>query len=410
VKLLCLSIKDEVSILPIVTIERGVVQKVTEVGGAACRYLYLYIAHVMAYSFVSDLRVAVYDHLQHLSARFFADRQTGELLKRVVSDTRDIEPLIAHYIPDMTVNFLLLIGVGIILFSLNPTLALLTMLPMPLLLFSNLFFGKRMRNALKDSSHRLGILSGIVQDNLVGIKEIQLFTQEPQEHQRIHEYSTNTTRIHLYGLKMQAILSPSIEFLTAMGLVIIVLFGGQAVNLHGILRFTDEGGTLFKDAREKNGIIHMLVYDEETGAKFKSGVEGLSTAADRIGKGEGMLGKLTSAESEATWNDVKSLAADASALAADLRSGKGAIGKLMSDPEVEAALVTIATRFASVATDASKLTDDARRGRGVIGWLFSDDEARRTVERLAKQLERAVEDAREAAPVTSVASFLFGQL
>lgn len=177
-----------------------------------------------------------------------------------------------------------------------------------------------------------------------------------------------------------------------------------------ILNFTDQGGTLLKDAREKNGIVHMLVYDEAAGAKFKSGVEGLSAAADRIGKGEGMLGKLTSAESEATWNDVKSLAADASALAADLRSGKGAIGKLLVDPEVEASLVTIANRFASVATDASKLTDDARRGRGVIGWLFSDDEARRTVERLTKQLERAVEDAREAAPVTSVASFLFGQL
>lgn len=154
---------------------------------AICRFLYLYIAHVMAYSFVSDLRVAVYDHLQHLSARFFADRQTGELLKRVVSDTRDLEPLIAHYIPDMSVNILLLIGVGIILFSLNPTLALLTMLPMPILLFSNLFFGKRMRDALRDSSRRLGILSGIVQDNLVGIKEIQLFTQEPQEHQRVNE-------------------------------------------------------------------------------------------------------------------------------------------------------------------------------------------------------------------------------
>ena len=177
-----------------------------------------------------------------------------------------------------------------------------------------------------------------------------------------------------------------------------------------IQRFTDEGGTLLKDAREKNGIIHTLVYDEESGAKFKSGVDGLAVAADRIGKGEGLLGRLTSAESEATWNDLKRLAADASALAADLRSGKGAIGKLMSDPEVEASLLTIATRFATVATDASKLTDDARRGRGVIGWLFSDDEARRTVERLANQLARAVEDAREAAPVTSVASFLFGQL
>ncbi len=60
--------------------------------------------------------------------------------------------------------------------------------------------------------------------------------------------------------------------------------------------------------------------------------------------------------------------------------------------------------------DLAKLVDGARRGRGVAGWLLTDDEARRTVERLAKQLERAVEDAREAAPVTSVASFLFGQL
>src|SRR5512141_2594076 len=93
---------------------------------AVLRYLYLYIAHVMAYSFVGNMRVAVYDHLQQLSARFFADRQTGELLKRVISDTRDIEPLIAHYIPDMTVNLLLLVGVGGILFSLNSTLALLT--------------------------------------------------------------------------------------------------------------------------------------------------------------------------------------------------------------------------------------------------------------------------------------------
>ncbi len=205
---------------------------------ALCRYLYAYIAHVMAYSFVGDLRVAVYDHLQHLSARFFADRQTGELLKRVISDTRDIEPLIAHYIPDMTVNVLLLIGVGFILFTLNPSLALVTLLPMPLLLTSNLILGKRMRNALKTSSHRLGILSGIVQDNLAGIKEIQLFTQEKQEYQRINEYSTDTTRIHLYGLKMQAILFPSIEFLTALGLVIVVLFGGQAT-LNGKMAVED---------------------------------------------------------------------------------------------------------------------------------------------------------------------------
>jgi hypothetical protein len=166
----------------------------------------------------------------------------------------------------------------------------------------------------------------------------------------------------------------------------------------------------FTDVREKNGPLHVLVYDEDAGAKLKTGIEGVSVAAERIGKGEGLLGKLTSAESEATWNDVKKLAADLGALVADTRAGKGAVGKLFNDPEVEQSVVTITTKFAAVSTDVAKLADDARRGRGVIGWLFSDDEARRTVERLAKQLERAVEDAREAAPVSSVASFLFGQL
>src|SRR5262249_47891519 len=129
-------------------------------------------------------------------------------------------------------------GVGAILFSLNAKLALLTLLPMPLLLVSNLIFGKRMRMALKESSGRLGKLSGIVQDNLAGIKEIQLFTQEQREHERVHTFSNDTTRVHLYGLKNQAILSPSIEFLTGVGLVIVVLFGGMAA-LNGTLQVED---------------------------------------------------------------------------------------------------------------------------------------------------------------------------
>jgi ATP-binding cassette, subfamily B, bacterial len=195
---------------------------------AICRFLYAYIAHIMAYNFVNDLRIALYDHLQRLSARFFAEHQTGELLKRVISDTREIEPLFAHYIPDMTVNLLMLTGVGFILFNLNATLALVTLLPMPLLLFSNMFLGERMRKAMKDASTRLGKLTGMVQDNLVGIKEIQLFTQEQREHHRIGTASSDTTRTLLHGLKMQALLSSSIELLTATGLVIIVLFGGRA--------------------------------------------------------------------------------------------------------------------------------------------------------------------------------------
>ncbi|MBC7814455.1 MAG: ABC transporter ATP-binding protein, partial [Burkholderiales bacterium] len=219
-------------------IQLGIILIIVFIARALFRYLYSYIAHVMAYSFVNDLRVALYNHLQRLSARFFADRQTGEILKRVITDTRDVEPFFAHYIPDMTVNLLLLLGVGVILFSLNPTLALLTLLPMPALFFGNLFAGKRMKAAMQDSSGRLGQLTGIVQDNLVGIKEIQLFTQEQREHKRIRTASTEATRSLLNMLKLHAIVAPSIELITAIGLVIVVIFGGQEV-LNGTMEVED---------------------------------------------------------------------------------------------------------------------------------------------------------------------------
>ncbi len=206
----------------------AIIMIVTYFARALFRYVYSYIAHVVAYRVVGDVRVTVYTHLQNLSARFFSDRQTGELIKRVIQDSQDLEPLIAHFIPDMTTNVLVLIGVGVILFSLNPALALLTLLPMPLLAFSNFFFGRRMRQGFRDSSVRTGILVGAIQDNLVGIKEIQLFTQEQHEHERVNDLSTSAINTRLYALKMQGILVPSIEFLTGIGMVLIVLYGGQA--------------------------------------------------------------------------------------------------------------------------------------------------------------------------------------
>ena len=189
---------------------------------------------------------------------------------------------------------------------------------------------------------------------------------------------------------------------------------GRALNspeLHDrFVGFLRNGEQLLGDAREKPGVIHSLIYDGALAERLKSGLSGFSDVADRVGRGEGLLGKMTSPDSDATWNDVKSIAADARALAADARAGKGALGKLLADPQTEQQLVNIAARFSGIATDVGVLVDGARRGRGILGLLLTDDQARRNVERIIDQVGRAIEDAREAAPVSSVASFLFGQL
>ena len=193
-----------------------------------CQFTVSYVAHVMAWNFVSDLRIALYHHLQKLSLRFYHDKQTGEIMSRVVNDTTHIEPLVAHNIPDLIVNTFLVAGITGILFYLNPTLALLTLIPIPLLAFVVLTFSKRMRDAFKSAQEKLADFNAILQDNISGIKEIQIFTRERHEGRRVATRSRRYTVDLLHALRIMAVYHPSVEFIGTVGTILILFFGGLA--------------------------------------------------------------------------------------------------------------------------------------------------------------------------------------
>ena len=101
---------------------------------AGLEFVRSYMAHVAGWGVVADVRRAMYRHLQRLSLRFYEDKQTGQLMSRTVNDSDLLEKLIAHAVPDVLVNVFMLLGVSAVLFWLNPTLMLLTLLPVPLIL------------------------------------------------------------------------------------------------------------------------------------------------------------------------------------------------------------------------------------------------------------------------------------
>lgn len=107
------------------------------------RFLSNYLAHKAAWYLVGDLRSRMYDKLQSLDLGFFHDKQTGDLMSRVVNDTRDFELLYAHMIPEMITNLVTFAGVLIILLVINWRLALITCCPIPLILFSGVILLKR---------------------------------------------------------------------------------------------------------------------------------------------------------------------------------------------------------------------------------------------------------------------------
>jgi len=190
------------------------------------RYLSNFMAHKAAWELVQDLRLKVYDHIQSFSMGFFHDRQTGDLMSRVVNDTANFEQLFAHIIPDMITNMVTLVGVTTILLFTNARLTLLTCIPIPFILASGWFFAHKVRPNFRAMQKSLAGLNSQLQDNFSGIQEIQAFNQEQRSFAQVEEKASMFTASMLRALNLSAVFHPGVEFLTSMGTVIVVGFGG----------------------------------------------------------------------------------------------------------------------------------------------------------------------------------------
>ncbi len=190
------------------------------------RYASNYYAHVAAWNLVEGVRVKLYQKIQSFSMRFFHERQTGDLMSRVVNDTATFELLYAHIIPEMLTNFITLAGVLVMLLSINVKLGLLTCIPLPLIAYAGYVFITKIRPHFRVAQGKLGSLNSKLQDNFSGIHEIQAFGQERYEEECIGSQAHGYTHAILVALQKSAIFHPSVEFFAAIGTLIVAGVGG----------------------------------------------------------------------------------------------------------------------------------------------------------------------------------------
>ena len=198
------------------------------------RFLSNYLAHKAAWYLVGDLRTRTYDKLEHMHLGYFHDKQTGDLMSRIVNDTRDFELLYAHMIPETITNLVTFTGVLVVLLTINWKLALITCAPIPLIFASGILFSKKVRPFFRISQKKMGELNGKLQDNLSGIHEIQSFGREEYETERVNEQNFEHIRAMLQALKISAVFHPSVEFISSLGTILVVGFGGYLAYREGL--------------------------------------------------------------------------------------------------------------------------------------------------------------------------------
>lgn len=197
-----------------------------------------YWAHYVAWNIVAEMRVKLYDHLQNLSLRFYSDKQTGQLMSQVVNDTAQFELLIAHAIPNILSSLFIVSGVALLLLYIHPWLALLTFVPVPLMIIFSLYYTKRIYPAYSTHQACLGDMNAVLQDNLAGLKEIQLFGRQACASQLFSTQTYQWRDAVMRVVWLGGVYHPAVESILSMGTVIVVGFGG-IMAMDGLLSVGD---------------------------------------------------------------------------------------------------------------------------------------------------------------------------
>lgn len=192
----------------------------------ATRYGYGRFSHVVAYLVLDDLLVRVYHHLQNLPHGFFNQQRTGDLISRSINDIEAVEDFIAHGIPETILAIVIPFCMMSVLFILNPELALITLLPIPVGTFLVYRYISKVRIMWRSVRERLSELVALVHDNISGIPVIKAFAQEQNRaalvkirSQKFRESSIAANSVSLFPAAI-------IEAAGGLGIVLVIWSGG----------------------------------------------------------------------------------------------------------------------------------------------------------------------------------------
>ncbi len=187
---------------------------------------------------IFDLRSDLYSHIQFLPLKWFDNRATGDLMTRVIEDVNSVERVLIDGIEQGVVAILQVVIVLGVMFYLNWQLALLALVPFPLLIGGALAYTLTAHRRYRLQRRAASAMNALLHDNLSGVRQIKSFAREREEHARFNRVSDQLRQATLVVMRVWAIYSPSMSLFEAIGAVLVLGFGGHAV-LTGTMQIGD---------------------------------------------------------------------------------------------------------------------------------------------------------------------------
>ncbi|XZO04885.1 MAG: ABC transporter ATP-binding protein [Microcoleus sp.] len=218
-------VKDVFWQLAIITILSAVVWALESI----FEYAYDYLWRNLAQNIQHDLRLEAYSHLQELELAYFEERSTGGLISILNDDINQLERFLDGGANDVIQVITTVVIVGAAFFAASPTVAVLSMLPIPFIVWGSIAFQNRLAPLYADVREKVSFLNGQLSNNLSGITTIKSFTSEDYEIQRIANQSEAYRQSNRRAIVISAAFIPLIRIIIFLGFIATLFLGGLEV-------------------------------------------------------------------------------------------------------------------------------------------------------------------------------------
>lgn len=178
-----------------------------------------------------DLRTQLFEHVQNQSLGFFDRRKAGELMSRLVNDINSMADLISSAFVLVLTDIVLLVGIIVIMISMDPALAVVALLMMPLMWFSVQKFRTRLLGAFRLVRRKTGELNATLQESISGVRDIQAYGQENAKLKSFTQVNREQMQASVKSVDVWAIFMPVMEVIGSLGVVLVLAYGGYRVGL-----------------------------------------------------------------------------------------------------------------------------------------------------------------------------------
>jgi ATP-binding cassette subfamily B protein len=184
-----------------------------------------YVLALVSERIGADLRTSTYEHLLRLSLEYFGGKRTGDLMSRIGSESDRICVFLSLHLLDFASDCLLIIMTGVIMFTINPWLAIVTLVPLPFIAWLIHLVRDKLRTGFERIDRVWGEVTNVLADTIPGIRVVKAFAQEAREANRFRIANKHNLAVNDKLNKVWSLFSPTVSFLTELGLLVIYVFG-----------------------------------------------------------------------------------------------------------------------------------------------------------------------------------------